>query len=226
MSEADAAVRTDGEKAAAAHAAAELVQEGMAIGLGTGSTVAYLLPALARRRLKDVAFAASSPATELAARNLGLRVLSLQELSGRLDLTIDGADQVAPDGWLVKGGGGAHAREKVLAVAAARFVVIVSENKLREALQPPVPLEITPFAAPFTLRALAPASLRQAPPSPEGNLIADYEGPIGDPRSLAARLAGTPGVLEHGLFEPELVSEILIGSPRGVERRPGPLSGA
>lgn len=219
------AARTEGEKEAAAYAAAELVEDGMAVGLGTGSTVAYLLAALARRRLGKTGFAASSPATELAARNLGLRVLSLQELSGRLDITIDGADQVAADGWLVKGGGGAHVREKVLAAAAARFVVIVSENKLKDALGPPVPLELTPFAAPYALRALAPTELREAPRSPDGNLIADYVGEIGDPRALAARLSATPGVLDHGLFAPELVSEILIGTPSGVERRPGSQSG-
>ena len=221
----DPSARIEGEKAAAAYAAAELVQSGMAVGLGTGSTVGYLLAALARRNLREVSFAASSPATELAARNLGLRVLSLQELAGALDITIDGADQVAADGWLVKGGGGAHTREKVLASAASRFVVIVSENKLRQELQPPVPLEITTFAAPYALSALAPSTLREAPPSPDGNLIADYHGPIGDPRELAARLSATPGLLDHGLFAPELVSEILIGAAGGIERRVGARSG-
>ena len=133
------------EKRAAAEAAAELVCDGDRVGLGTGSTVAYLLPALAARGL-TIRCAATSPATESIARELGLSMESLAEL-GELDIAIDGADQVAPDGWLVKGGGGAHTREKVIAAAARRFVVIASSDKLVEALRPPVPLEILVFAA-------------------------------------------------------------------------------
>src|SRR5207253_6036389 len=116
-----------------------------------------------------------------------------------------GADQVAPAGWLVKGGGGAHTREKIVAAAADRFVVIVSADKLVDALRPPIPLEVLRFGAAATLAAVAPAELRDAPPSPDGNLIADYLGPIDDPQALAARLAATPGIVEHGLFPPELV---------------------
>ena len=93
------------EKQVAAEAAAELVENGMTVGLGTGSTVAYLLPALARRSL-DILCAATSPRTEHAARELGLRIEDVASID-RFDLTIDGADQIAPDGWLVKGGGGA-----------------------------------------------------------------------------------------------------------------------
>src|SRR5581483_7984703 len=100
------------EKRAAAEAAAELVEDGMAVGLGTGSTVALLLPALAKRSL-DIVCAATSPRTEHAARELGLRIEDVASID-RFDITIDGADQIAPDGWLVKGGGGAHTREKVV----------------------------------------------------------------------------------------------------------------
>jgi ribose 5-phosphate isomerase A len=119
------------EKRAAAEAAAELVESGMIVGLGTGSTVAYLLPALAARRL-DVRWVSSSPATERAARALGMQVQSFlgADAPNHLDLTIDGADQATPSGWLVKGGGGAHTREKALAAASERLVVIVSSNKL------------------------------------------------------------------------------------------------
>jgi ribose 5-phosphate isomerase A len=197
------------EKRAAAEAAAGLVDDGMTVGLGTGSTVAFLLPPLAARGL-NLRCVATSPATERAARELGLRVESFERLE-RLDVAIDGADQVTLDGWLVKGGGGAHLREKIVAAAAERFVVIVGSGKPVDELSPPVPLELSSFGLRATLRALGEAELRDAPPSPDGGLIADYLGPVGDPAALAARLAATPGVVEHGLFPPELVSDVLVG---------------
>lgn len=204
------------EKQAAAEAAAALVERGAHLGLGTGSTVAYLLPALAARDLNPHCVA-TSPATEARARELGLHVDPFDRLD-RLDLAIDGADQIAPSGWLVKGGGGAHTREKIVASAADRFVVIASSNKPVAALSPPVPLELRADEAEATLERLDPVVLRDAPATPDGGLLADYLGPIGDPAALAARLAATPGVVEHGLFPPELVSEILIGRDSRVER--------
>jgi ribose 5-phosphate isomerase A len=211
-----ARIDVEAEKRAVAEAAADLVEPGSKVGLGTGSTVAYLLPALAARGL-DLRCVATSPQTERAARDLGLVVEPLDEL-GSLDVAIDGADQVAPDGWLIKGGGAAHTREKVVAAAARRFVVVVSSDKLVDALRPPVPLEILRFGAASTLAALAPAELRDVPPSPDGNPIADYLGAIGDPATLAARLCATPGVVEHGLFPPELVSDVLVARGTTVER--------
>jgi ribose 5-phosphate isomerase A len=208
------------QKRASAVAAAELVQAGSRVGLGTGSTVAYLLPALAARGLSDVRCAATSPATAAAARALGLLVTELDEL-GELDIAIDGADQIDPRGWLIKGGGAAHTREKIVAAASRRFVVIASAEKVVAALSAPVPVEILRFGSHSTLRALAPTELRDVPPSPDGNLIADYLGAIEDPAELSARLSGTPGVVAHGLFEPELVSDILIAGPAGVEHRLG-----
>ena len=206
----------DTEKHAAASAAADLVPDGATVGLGTGSTVAHLLPALAARRL-DIRCAATSPATEAAARALGLRIDPLDAL-GTLDIAIDGADQIAPDRWLVKGGGGAHTREKIVAAAARRFVVIASSDKLVDALGPPVPLEVLRFGAETTLTALAPAEFRDIPASPDGNLIADYLGAIGDPATLARRLSEQPGLVEHGLFPPELVTDVLVGHGTRVER--------
>jgi ribose 5-phosphate isomerase A len=206
----------EAEKRAAAEAAAALVDNGMLVGLGTGSTVAYLLPALAERQL-DVRCIATSPQTEEAARAVGLPLEPFDSVD-RLDLTIDGADQVDPSGWLVKGGGAAHTREKVVAAASDRFVVIVSSDKLVEAIAPPVPLELLPFGIPATLRALAFAQLRDAPPSPDGGVIADYLGPVEDPAELADRLAAIPGVVEHGLFAPLLVSEVLVARDWSVER--------
>jgi ribose 5-phosphate isomerase A len=208
------------QKRAAAQAAAELVFDGARVGLGTGSTVAHLLPALAARDLRDVRCAATSPATERAARAIGLVVVELDEL-GTLDVAIDGADQVDPQGWLVKGRGGAQTREKIVAHAARRFVVIVSAEKVVPALGPPVPVEVLRFGAHTTLAAIAPARLRDQPPSPDGGLIADYLGPVEDPGPMSARLSATPGVVEHGLFDPSLVSDILIAGEHGLEHRRG-----
>jgi ribose 5-phosphate isomerase A len=205
------------EKQAAAEAAAALVEEGMTVGLGTGSTVAHFLPALAARGL-DVLCVATSPRTEEAARRLGLRVAGFEALD-RLDLAVDGADQVASSGWLVKGGGGAHTREKIVAAAADRFVVIASSDKLVHALAPPVPVELLRFGADATLREIGSARLRDAPPSPDGGLIADYFGPLCDPASLAERLAALPGVVEHGLFGPHLVDQILVACGDEIERK-------
>jgi ribose 5-phosphate isomerase A len=196
----------------------------MRVGLGTGSTVAYLLQALGERRaagaLADVRYAATSPATERSARALGLTVVGLDEL-GELDVAVDGADQVDADGWLVKGGGGAHTREKIVAAAARRFVVIVSDEKLVQRVHAPIPLELVPFAVQTTLARLAPAQLRDVPRSPDGGVIADYVGPVADARELADSLSRTPGVVDHGLFEPELVSGVVIAGGAGVERRSG-----
>jgi len=212
---------TEREKRAAAEAGAALVSEGMRVGLGTGSTIAWLLPVLAARAVKDVVYVATSPQTARAARELGLDVRPFTRFD-RLDLAIDGADQIAPTGWLVKGGGGAHTREKVVAAAAERFVVIASSNKLVGGLTSPIPLELLPFGLESTLRLLEPVALRSAPPTPDGGLLADYLGPLEDPAELAARLSQTPGVVEHGLFPPQLVSEILVAVGSSVRTlRPG-----
>jgi ribose 5-phosphate isomerase A len=208
--------QTDTEKRAAAEAAAKLVEEGMAVGLGTGSTVACLLPALATRKLR-IHCVATSPATEQEARRLGIDVGPFEGVD-RLDIAIDGADQVAPDGWLIKGGGGAHFREKIVAAAAERFVVIVDSGKPVDALSAPVPLELAKFGLAATLRELGNVELRDGPDSPDGGLIADYGGPVGDPGDLATLFSATPGVIEHGLFPPELVSEVLVG--RGEKAKP------
>lgn len=198
------------EKRAAAEAAADLAEHGMTIGLGTGTTVAYLVPALAARQLR-IRCVATSRATELAARGLGLDVVAFEGI-GRLDLAIDGADQVAPDRWLIKGGGGAHTREKTVAAAAERFVVIVSADKMVDRLAAPVPLELMAFGLDSTLRLLGKAELRRgAPPSPDLGVIADWLEDFDDAADLAARLAAVPGVVEHGLFPPDLVSDLIVG---------------
>jgi ribose 5-phosphate isomerase A len=208
------------DKQVAAEAAARLVEDGMRVGLGTGSTVAFLLPALAARGL-DLRCVATSPATETAARDLGLRVepfVGVDALSA-LDIAVDGADQVDPSGWLVKGGGAAHTREKAVAAAAERFVVIVSSDKLVDRLAPPVPLELLEFGLAATLERLGDVELRDAPASPDGGVIADYTGALDDPEELAARLSATVGVVEHGLFPPALVSDVIVGRGERAEHR-------
>jgi len=207
------------EKQLAAEAAAALVEDGMTVGLGTGATAGYFLTALAARRL-DLRCVATSPATESAALALGLPLESFDDAIAlsRLDVAVDGADQVVPDGWIVKGGGGAHTREKVVAVAADRFVVIASSDKLVERVAAPVPLELMAFGLGATLARLEHARLREAPPIPDDGMLADWLGPVDDPAELAARLSATPGVVEHGLFAPELVSEVIVGRGNGVER--------
>jgi ribose 5-phosphate isomerase A len=210
----------DDEKRLAAEAAAELVESGMTLGLGTGSTVAHLLPALARRGLTDLRCVATSVATEEGARSLGIPVEEFDTLA-RLDLAIDGTDEVTPDGWLIKGGGGAHLREKIVAAAADRFVVVGDSTKPVEKLTWPVPLELFAFGLSSTLARLgSDVTVRPgAPPSPDGGVIADYRGPgLDDPAALAARLEADPGVAAQGLFPPSLVSEIFVAHGTDVER--------
>jgi ribose 5-phosphate isomerase A len=209
----------DTEKRLAAEAAAELVESGMTVGLGTGSTVAHLLPAIARRGLEDIRCVATSVATEEQARELGVPVEDFDSLT-RLDIAIDGTDEVTPGGCLVKGGGGAHLREKIVAAAAERFVVICDSSKPVDALRGPVPLELFGFGAASTLQRLGAAvELRDVPRSPDGGLIADYSGGgLEDPAALAARLEADPGVAAHGLFPPEMVSDLFIGRGDRVER--------
>ncbi|HMK09993.1 MAG TPA: ribose 5-phosphate isomerase A [Acidimicrobiales bacterium] len=208
---------SEDEKRLAAEASAELVEDGMTVGLGTGSTVAYLLPALARRNL-TLRCVATSPRTEKAATELGLRVEPFDTID-RFDVTIDGADQIAPDGWLVKGGGAAHTREKLVAAAADRFVVIADSSKPVPALHGPVPLELLEFGLTATLHRLRHVTLRDVPRSPDGGVIADYTGTFTDPAALATWLAETPGVVEHGLFPPHMVATVIVARGDEIEHR-------
>lgn len=218
----------EAEKRAAAEAAALLVEDGMTVGLGTGSTVAYLLPALAARGLSRLRCVATSRATESQASELGLRIIPFEFGAGagagagtdHLDIAIDGADQVADDGWLVKGGGGAHVREKVVAAATDRFVVIASSDKLVRRVHAPVPIEVLRFGLDATLKVLGDARLRAgAPASPDGGVIADWYGEVDDPARAAARLESVPGVVGHGLFAPALVHDVLVARGAEVEHR-------
>jgi ribose 5-phosphate isomerase A len=212
----------DNEKKVAAEAAAELVRDGMRVGLGTGSTVAHLLPALAARGLKDLRCVATSVATEEQARELGIAVEDFDKLD-RLDIAIDGADQIAPDRWLVKGGGGAHTREKIVAATAEEFVVIADSSKTVDRITAPIPLELSAFGLASTLARIS-AELGEVElrpdmaRSPDGGVIADFRGKVHEPGELAARLSVMPGVVDHGLFPSGMVSAVLIGRGDSVER--------
>jgi ribose 5-phosphate isomerase A len=205
------------EKVEAARYAAGLVEPGARIGLGTVTTVAHLLPALAERDL-GLRCVATSVATEELARALGLAVEPFDALEA-LDIAIDGADQIAPDGWLTKGGGRAHTREKLVAAAARRFVVIASSDKTVARITAPVALELFSFGLAATLRRLGEARLRDGPLSPDGGVIADYWGEVGDPRELACRLESEPGVSGHGLFPPSLVTDVVVARDGDVDHR-------
>ena len=195
----------------AAEAAAALVAPQMRVGLGTGRTVAWFLRALAARDLTGLRCVATSPESERAAAALGLPVEQFDALE-QLDIAVDGADQVADDRWAIKGGHGAHLREKIVAAAAERFVVIVSAEKLVDRLHPPVPLELQRFGLRSTLAQLGQAQLRPgAPATPDGGILGDYVGPIDDPASLARELDRVPGVSGHGLFDPRLIDTVIVG---------------
>jgi len=210
----------EADKRLAARYAAGLVEDGMRVGIGSGTTVAALIPALAARTLR-IRCVATSDATAAAARAAGLAVEAFDELA-ELDIAIDGADQVAPGPWLVKGGGRAHTREKIVAAAAERFVVIASGEKRVERVGPPIPLELLAFGLPATLRRLGHAVLRGGPPSPDGGVIADWTGAVEDPAELARRLDAEPGVVDHGLFPPEYVTDIVMAAGGEVEHREVP----
>lgn len=190
------------------------VRSGMALGLGTGSTAGHLLEGLAARladgRLTDILGVPTSEATAARARDLGIPLATLEERPS-LDVAIDGADEIAPGLALIKGMGGAHLREKVVARAAARFVVVGDETKLVERLgqRAPLPVEVVSFARPVCERLLSEqgwtSTLRlrdgEAWITDEGNLILDCRREDwGDPSALDRDVAMIPGVVEHGLF--------------------------
>lgn len=223
----------DAAKQAAAEAAVGLVQDGMKLGLGTGSTAVHMVHALAARVKAEgltLRCAATSDATADLARSLGLAVEPLDAI-GRLDMTLDGADEVDPDLNLIKGGGGAMTREKIVAAASDRMVVIADPLKVVECLGAfHLPVEVLAFGLDSTRAHIAhqlermgltnrPILLRQRGDAPwrtdEGNLILDLSlDRIPDAPALATALSVIPGVVEHGLFI-GMASLALIGKPDG-----------
>ncbi|MFN3526383.1 MAG: ribose-5-phosphate isomerase RpiA [Paracoccus sp. (in: a-proteobacteria)] len=211
--------QADPAKLAAARAAVALVEDGMRLGLGTGSTASVMVRVLAARVAAEglrLRCAATSKATAELAESLGLRIETLDQI-GWLDLTIDGADEVDGQLHLIKGGGAAHLREKVVAAASERMVVIADPGKVVETLGAfPLPVEVLEFGFETTRKLIRRAldgldlggrevlqRLRGSDPvvTDEGNLILDLHlGEIPDPVALARALSSIPGVVEHGLF--------------------------
>lgn len=229
----------DEAKRAAAARAVLLVEDGMRLGLGTGTTAAHfvaLLGARVREGLR-VACVPTSEATRALAEREGVPLTGLEE-TPRLDLTVDGADEVDPALNLIKGGGGALLREKIVAAASTRMVVIADAAKAVDALgRFPLPLEVVRFGLEATRVALA-AAIRSADcdgaltlrrrgdghafVTDEGHLILDAAlGRIPDPPRLAAALAAVPGLVEHGLFV-GMAHEVILAGPDGVETRRAP----
>ena len=229
----------EGQKRAAAARALEFVRPGMRLGLGSGSTAKHFVELLAERVHAglDIIGVPTSETTRSDAERLGVPLSTLDEMP-QLDLTVDGADEVAPDLSLIKGGGGALLREKIVASASAGMIVIVDETKWVPVLgRFPLPVEVVPFGLAATRRALdqgtaavgcsGPMVLRpgkdgHAFVTDGGHWILDAAlGRIADPRSLAERLDGTAGVVEHGLFVGLAHAVVIAGSDgvRVVERR-------
>ncbi|ACG78400.1 ribose-5-phosphate isomerase A [Phenylobacterium zucineum HLK1] len=219
----------EAQKKAAGEAAAALVESGMVVGLGTGSTAAWFVRALAARKLDIVGVPTSQATGELAA-SLGIRIAELGETS-QIDLTVDGADEIGPGLSLIKGGGAALLREKLVWEASKRCVVIADAAKQVPTLgKYPLPIEVVTFGHQTTaLRicdALAECDVGVAPRlrvrdgqpvrTDEGNLIYDAAcGRIEEPAALAAALKSVTGVVDHGLFL-DLADRALIGGPGGV----------
>ncbi|MBD9528957.1 ribose-5-phosphate isomerase RpiA [Paracoccus sp. PAR01] len=223
----------DLSKDAAARAAVALVENGMKLGLGTGSTAKVFVDRLAERvhaEGMDLRMASTSKATADQARSLGLVVEELDEL-GWLDLTIDGADEVDPDLSLIKGGGAAHLREKIVATASDRMVVIADQGKVVDRLGKfKLPVEVIPFGWESTRthiqRALAELNMADRPVirrerdgqpirTDENNYILDLAlEEIHDAAALASALSAIAGVVEHGLFL-NICNLAIIGRPDG-----------
>jgi len=214
----------DETKRTAAEAAIDYVTPGTTIGVGTGSTAGFFIEALAARTQLVAAAVASSEATARALRAAGIRVIDLEEAPS-LPLYVDGADEVDPELRLIKGRGGAHTREKILATAAELFVCIVDESKLVDRLGgAPVPLEIVPMARPLVARRLIAlgATVVERPGfvTDNGGAILDAVGlDLSDPEGLELELDAIPGVVECGIFALRRADVVLIGSAVGVRRR-------
>lgn len=230
---------SDAMKRQAAARALDFVGPGMRLGLGTGSTARHFVELLGQRVAAglDVIGVPTSDATEADARRVGVPLTTLED-TPRLDLTVDGADEIGPDLALIKGGGGALLREKIVAASSAHMIVIADESKLVPALGAfPLPIEIVPFGMAATVLAIGhalewlglPASLTlrmgadgHAFVTDGGHRIVDAAlGRIPDPDKLADALVAIPGVVEHGLFL-GLAGRAIVAGPSGIrviERR-------
>ena len=227
---------SDEAKRRAGERAADEVEDGFVVGLGTGSTTAYAIEALGRA--VDDGLEIRGIPTSFQSRQLALEVgieLTTLDAVETVDLAIDGADQVADDpdadgyGAVIKGGGAAHTREKLIDAAADRFVVVADPSKLADTLDRSVPVEVVPDAHTVVADRIREAggdpTLREAERkdgpvvTDNGNLVLDCAfGPIADPDDLATTLSRIPGVVEHGLFV-DLADATYVGTDDGVDIR-------
>lgn len=213
----------DEMKQAVAKAALEYVQAGDVIGVGTGSTANAFIDALATIKHKIEGAVASSEATAKRLKERGIQVLELNE-TGDLSLYVDGADEATKHLHLVKGGGGALTREKIVAGASRKFICIADESKLVDVLGAfPLPIEVIPMARSFVARAIVRLGgepvLREGFITDNGNVILDVHGlKIMEPAKLEAELNNIPGVVTNGLFARRPADVLLLGTPAGVRK--------
>ena len=215
-------------KRLAGEAASNLVKNGMVVGLGTGSTVAWTIKRLGER-VKEEGLDFYGVPTSFQAEDLaiasGIKLTTLNQ-HPQLDLAIDGADQVDANLFVIKGGGAAHTREKVVSCSARRFVIVADESKFVEKLSWPVPVEVLPFAAKLVERRLKDlggkpvlrlGKMKDGPViTDNGNFVMDVDfGVIVDPKALEARISPVPGVVEHGIFDN--LDELYLARASGVE---------
>lgn len=214
----------DTKKRRAAAAALELVADESIIGIGTGSTVNLFIDALARLPHRPRRAVSSSQASTARLAAVGIEVRDLNEVS-ELNLYFDGADEATPARQLIKGGGGALTREKIIAAAARRFVCIVDDSKLVETLgRFPLPIEVIPMARTLVSRELTARGARplwrEGFVTDNGNHILDVHGlRITDPAALERELNLIPGVVTVGLFAVRPADVLIVGTARGVETR-------
>ncbi len=213
----------DEMKIAVAKAALEYVQTGEVIGVGTGSTANAFIDALAAIKHKIEGAVASSKATAERLKGHGIPVLDLND-TGDLSLYVDGADEATQHLYLIKGGGGALTREKIIAGASRKFVCIADESKLVDVLGAfPLPIEVIPMARSFVARQLVKLGgtpvLRENFTTDNGNVILDVRGlEMLEPPRLEAELNNIPGVVTNGLFALRPADVLLLGTPQGVRK--------
>lgn len=214
---------TDDQKRRAAEAALEFVESDMIVGVGTGSTVNHFIDALARIKGKIDAAVSSGEATTARLKARGISVMELNA-AGPLPLYVDGADETTRFLQLIKGGGGALTREKVVAAASSRFVCIADESKLVDVLgRYPLPIEVIPMARSYVGRELVKCGgqpvLREDFVTDNGNLILDvYNLPMLEPAKLEDQLNNIAGVVTVGLFARRPADVLLLGNDQGVQR--------
>lgn len=213
-------------KLKAARAALEYIDDDAVVGVGTGSTVNYFIKELATIKHKIDACVASSKATEVCLRAAGIPVIDLNSVS-ELPIYVDGADEVTPAGEMIKGGGGAHTREKIVAQVAKQFICIVDDSKTVSHLGIfPVAVEVIPQARSMVARHLVQLGgepeYREGFVTDNGNIILDVlHLPLADPKAMEERINMIPGVVENGLFAHRVADVILVASNDGVKKIKG-----